>query len=102
MNQPNNPPARQNFVSQNLGGPAGGKKFRKFSGTVVSAKMPKTLVVKVWRTKTNKKYQKQFKVSKHYKVHLESGEYAVGDKVDFVECRPLSRDKRWRVYLTTH
>lgn len=73
------------------------KKFRKFSGIVVSAKMPKTLVVEVWRTKTHPKYKKQFKISKHYKVHTEKEEYQAGDRVEFVECRPISKEKRWRV-----
>ncbi len=42
-------------------------------------------------------YGKQFIVSKRYKVHDEKGEYKTGDKVVFVESRPLSRDKRWVV-----
>ena len=72
-------------------------KQREFVGTVVSDKMQKTIVVKIDRVKTHPKYGKQFIASTRYKVHDEKNEYKVGDKVVFVECRPLSRDKRWRV-----
>lgn len=68
-----------------------------YSGVVVSDKMDKTIVVKVDRVKINKKYNKQYTVSTKFKVHDEKKQYKVGDKVNFVECRPLSRDKRWRV-----
>lgn len=70
---------------------------RTFTGTVVSDKMDKTIVVLVTRTKVHKKYKKRYLVSKKYKVHDEKNEYKVGDQVVFVECRPLSRHKRWRV-----
>ena len=72
-------------------------KKRELVGLVVSDKMQKTIVVKVDRVKTHPKYGKQFIVSKRYKVHDEKNEYKTGDKVVFVECRPLSKDKRWRV-----
>lgn len=70
---------------------------RQFKGTVVSDKMNKTLVVRVDRIKTHRKYKKQYKVSKKYKVHDEKNEYCIGDLVAFEETRPLSRDKRWKV-----
>ncbi len=70
---------------------------RQFVGLVVSDKMQKTIVVKIDTVKTHPKYGKQFIVSNRFKVHDEKNEYKVGDKVTFVECRPLSRDKRWRV-----
>ncbi len=70
---------------------------RKFSGVVVSDKMTKTIVVMVERVKVHPKYGKRYTVSAKYKVHDEKGQFHVGDKVNFVECRPLSRDKRWRV-----
>jgi len=73
-------------------------KKRVFSGIVVSDKMEKTIVVKVERIKLHKKYKKRYKVTKGYKVHDEKGEYKIGDKVKFIECRPLSKDKRWRVF----
>lgn len=73
------------------------KIYRKFKGSVVSDKMDKTIVVKVVRTKIHPLYKKRYKVSKNYKVHDGKNEYKVGDIVEFVECRPISKDKIWRV-----
>jgi len=70
---------------------------RKFVGLVVSDKNDKTIVVKVESIKKHPKYHKRYVVSQNYKVHDEKNEYKVGAKVTFVECRPISRDKRWRV-----
>ncbi|MFA4833909.1 MAG: 30S ribosomal protein S17 [Patescibacteria group bacterium] len=70
---------------------------RKFSGVVVSDKMDKTIVVRIDRSKKNQKYGKRYIASKKYKVHDEKNQYKEGDKVVFVECRPISKDKRWRV-----
>lgn len=70
---------------------------KKFSGVVTSDKMDKTIVVKVERVVVHPKYHKRYKISSKYKVHDEKNQYREGDKVSFVECRPLSRDKRWRV-----
>ena len=70
---------------------------REFRGTVVSAGMQKTIVVRVDSMKMHPKYKKQYRVSAKFKVHDEKGEYKVGDAVRFVETRPLSKDKRWRV-----
>jgi len=70
---------------------------KKFSGVVVSDKSDKTIVVKVETVKIHPKYKKRYTVSRKYKVHDEKNEFRTGDKVSFVECRPLSRDKRWRV-----
>lgn len=70
---------------------------KKFSGVVVSDKSDKTIVVKVETVKLHPKYKKRYTVSRKYKVHDENNEFKAGDKVTFVECRPLSRDKRWRV-----
>jgi small subunit ribosomal protein S17 len=70
---------------------------RNFQGEVVSNKMAKTIVVKVERIKTHPTYGKQYTVSKNYKVHDEKNQYQVGDIVLFTECRPISKDKRWRV-----
>lgn len=68
-----------------------------FTGVVVSTKMPKTLVVKIDQMKKHPKYLKFYTVSSKFKVHYTVGTYAVGAKISFVECRPLSKDKRWRV-----
>ena len=70
---------------------------RTFSGLVVSDKMNKTLVVRVENTKINPRYHKRYIVSKKYKIHDEQNKFKIGDKVTFIESRPLSKDKRWRV-----
>jgi small subunit ribosomal protein S17 len=70
---------------------------RKFQGVVESNKNDKTIIVKVEIVKKHPKYQKRHVVSRRYKVHDEKNQYRPGDSVTFVECRPLSRDKRWRV-----
>lgn len=73
------------------------KRQQQFKGEVVSAKMNKTLVVAVERMVRHKVYGKQFRVTKRFKVHDEKGGHRAGDKVTFVSCRPMSREKRWRV-----
>jgi len=74
------------------------KKSRKnLRGVIVSDKTQKTVVVAVSRLKMHPKYKKQYKVTTRYKAHDEKGEYQIGDKVTIVECRPYSKDKRWRV-----
>lgn len=70
---------------------------RKFNGVVTSDKMDKTIVVKVESTKIHPKYGKRYVETEKYKVHDEKNQFKTGDKVSFVECRPLSKDKRWRV-----
>ena len=70
---------------------------RPYTGIVVSDKMQKTIVVRVDRMKMHPKYKKQYKQSTTFKVHDEKGEFHVGDMVSFVETRPLSKQKRWRV-----
>jgi len=70
---------------------------RQFKGVVVSDKMDKTIVVRVDRIKMHPLYKKRYKVSRKYKVHDEKNQARIGDKVIFEECRPLSRDKRWRL-----
>lgn len=70
---------------------------RTFTGEVVSDRMQKTIVVKVDRVKVHPKYGKRYVVSAKFKVHDEANAYHVGDRVTFAACRPLSKDKRWRV-----
>jgi small subunit ribosomal protein S17 len=67
------------------------------SGTVVSDRMEKTIVVSIERTVMHPKYKKYLKRRTRVKAHDESNQCQVGDRVRIVECRPLSRDKRWRV-----
>ena len=70
---------------------------RKFNGQVIGDAMDKTIVVQVDRVSIHPKYKKQFIKSKKYKVHDEKNEAKIGDKVEFAECRPLSREKRWKL-----
>lgn len=70
---------------------------RKFTGVVTSDKMDKTIVVQVLTVKRDQKYKKRYFISKKYKVHDEKNQFKEGDKVEFIECRPLSKDKKWRV-----
>ncbi len=72
-------------------------KKRNLKCTVISAKMDKTIVVSLTRKKVHPKYKKQYKVSKQYKVHDEKSIAKVGDTVIIEECRPLSKDKTWRL-----
>ncbi len=64
-------------------------------GIVVSDKMEKTVVVKVDRLVKHSVYSKYIKRSVKYKVHDENNSSKVGDRVQIIECRPLSKDKRW-------
>lgn len=71
--------------------------MRTLKGTVVSAKMKKTVVVRVDMLKSHPKYGKQYRASKKFKAHDERGEYRAGDVIMMQETRPLSREKRWEV-----
>lgn len=73
------------------------KNKRKLTGIVVSDAMNKTRVVEVSRDKKHPKYLKYYKVTTRYKAHDERNEYKKGDSVVMEECRPLSREKRWRI-----
>jgi len=66
-------------------------------GTVVSDRMDKTVVVRVERLVAHPVYKKYVKRRSTYKVHDEQNEYRIGDRVEIVETRPLSKEKRWRV-----
>lgn len=64
---------------------------------MVSHRMEKTAVVRVLQIKVHPKYGKRYRMSERYKVHDEKNEYKIGDQVVFEECRPLSKEKRWRI-----
>lgn len=66
-------------------------------GVVVSDKMSKTIVVSVSRFVKHPKYGKFYKISKKYKAHDEDSKYRVGDNVEIMETRPVSKDKRFKV-----
>lgn len=70
---------------------------RQLKGMVISNKPAKTVVVRIDRIKTHPKYKKRYKVSKNYKAHVEGQTFDVGDNIIIEECRPISKDKRWRV-----
>jgi small subunit ribosomal protein S17 len=70
---------------------------RRLIGRIVSDKMQKTVVVEVRRFKLDAMYKKYVRVRKRYKAHDEKGEYKLGDRVEILEHRPLSKSKRWLV-----
>lgn len=69
----------------------------KKKGVVVSDKMAKTVVVSVDSFKTHPKYNKKYKSTKKYKAHDAEGKYKVGDVVEIIPCKPMSKDKRYKV-----
>ncbi len=73
------------------------KKRKTRVGRVVSNKMDKTVVVTVETHRRHPLYKKAIKRSVRYKAHDEKNECGLGDKVRIVECRPLSKEKRWWV-----
>jgi len=66
-------------------------------GVVTSAKMQKTIVVKVTRATQHRLYQRVVRSGKKYYAHDGSGEARVGDIVRIAATRPLSKLKRWRL-----
>ena len=66
-------------------------------GTVSSNKMDKTVVVVVERRKKHRLYHKVMTLTTRYKAHDDANSCAIGDLVRIEECRPMSREKRWRV-----
>ena len=73
----------------------GARKVR--SGTVLSNKMDKTVVVGVERKLKHPLYQKYIKKTTKYTAHDEENQCSIGDFVKIMETRPLSRRKRWRL-----
>ncbi len=66
-------------------------------GSVVSDKMDKTVVVAIVDSVRHPLYKKIIKRTIKLKAHDEKNECGIGDKVEVMETRPLSKDKRWRV-----
>ena len=66
-------------------------------GMVVSDKMQKTVVVEIARLVRHQSYDKMVRRKTKVKAHDEQNACHVGDKVELMETRPLSKDKRWRV-----
>lgn len=72
--------------------------FRKTRvGQVVSDKMDKTIVVAIEDSVQHKLYKKIVKRTYKLKAHDENNACGIGDTVKVMECRPLSKDKRWRL-----
>ncbi len=70
---------------------------RVLTGTVVSDKMEKTVVVRVDRRMSHPIYKKTIQRSKKYAAHDEKGQFKLGDKVSIIESAPISKTKRWAV-----
>jgi len=70
---------------------------RTMVGRVVSDKMDKTIVVLVETYKKHPLYGKRVKYSKKFKAHDENNTAKIGDIVEIMETRPLSKDKRFRL-----
>lgn len=66
-------------------------------GRVLSNRMDKTVVVEVERKKRHPLYGKVIAMRKKYKAHDEENSCQIGDMVEMIEARPLSREKRWVV-----
>ncbi len=73
------------------------KKRKTYIGQVISDKMDKTVVLAVTRRIAHTRYSKTIKRTTKFKVHDEKNECKVGDVVRFIETRPLSKEKRWKV-----
>ena len=66
-------------------------------GMVVSDKMDKTIVVAIQSKEKHALYGKTVNKTTKLKAHDEGNECRIGDKVEIMETRPLSKDKRWRL-----
>lgn len=70
---------------------------RQLQGNMISRAGDKTIVVRVERTVLHPVYKTRYQMSKKYHVHDPANAHSVGDAVTFIESRPLSKTKRWRV-----
>lgn len=70
---------------------------RTIIGEVISDKVDKTVTVNVTRVKTHRLYKKKFTVSKKYLVNDENNEYKIGDMVEIIGVRPISKNKCYKV-----
>lgn len=76
---------------------SGQRNKRTMVGLVTSDKMDKTVVVQVSTKVKHSTYKKYIRKSSKYKAHDPLNQCAIGDTVAITECRPLSKDKNWRV-----
>ena len=70
---------------------------KSFIGVVKSNKTDKTIVVIVQTSKTHPLYRKKYQDSKNFMAHDEKNEAQIGDRVQIVECRPVSAQKRFKL-----
>ncbi len=73
---------------------------RSITGTVTSTKMDKTAVITVIRRVRDRRFHKFVTRRVKYKAHDEKNAAKVGDVVEIIEARPMSRSKRWRILRT--
>lgn len=66
-------------------------------GVVVSDKMQKTIVVRVERVFQHPKYHKVVRMATKFKAHDEQNQCKIGDLVEIMETKPISKDKHWRL-----
>ncbi len=66
-------------------------------GVVVSDKMDKTVVVSVSRFVKHPKYGKYYSINKKYKAHDQENKCKTGDKVQIIEVKPISKDKKFKI-----
>ena len=76
---------------------SGARRKRVLTGSVVSDKGDRTIVVSIARRKKHRLYKKYVTLTRKLKAHDADNECRVGDLVRVVESRPLSREKRWRL-----
>ena len=72
-------------------------RHREEVGVVTSSKMDKTVVVSVERASLHPLYRKVVRERRKFFAHDESNQCRAGDRVRIAECRPLSKNKRWRI-----
>ncbi len=72
-------------------------KKKRYVGIVINDKVDKTIKVRVERMATHPLYKKKIKRSKNLLVHDETNSAHIGDKVEVIESRPISKMKKWRL-----
>ena len=85
------------FEQNDTGTRAARGRTREEIGVVLSDRMDKTVVVSVERASQHPLYKKVVRTRRKFVAHDETNDCRSGDRVRIVECRPISRRKRWRV-----
>lgn len=68
-----------------------------YQGVVVSNKMDHTVVAEITRYKIHPIYMKKYIISKKFKIDCDSSKFEIGDNISFVETRPISKNKHFKV-----